>query len=249
MKRVGFLGCGKIGNTILQDILTEGYAEPSFIQDPAYKGDGSIPVIQEADEELLKGTDVVIESAIASVLKANIALILRHCDLMIFSVTSFADEAFYEQVQQLQEQYGHRVYLPHGAILGVDGISDGSAVITDVTVETIKNPKSLGRTDEVRTVVYEGSTRGACEAYPRNVNVHATVALSGVGFDKTQSRIISDPAVNTNSHVIKVEGEGIRFQIDVSSFANGGVTGKYTPYSAVGSARKVLGMPQKFNFV
>lgn len=86
-------------------------------------------------------------------------------------------------------------------------------------------------------------------AYPRNVNVHATVALAGLGFDRTRSAIISDPAVHTNSHKILVDGEGIHFELNVSSFANGGVTGKYTPYSAVGSLRRVLDADRGFRFV
>lgn len=226
------------------------FLQISFIQDPFWtKETQDIPVIKEADEELLRSTDLVIETATAAVLKNNVENILKYCDLMVFSVTAFADEEFYQKVQNLVKTYGRSVYLPHGAILGVDGIADGRKVVQSVSIETTKNPKSLGRTDTERTVVYEGSTRGACEAYPRNVNVHATVALAGIGFDKTCSKIVSDPAVNTNSHKIVVEGEGIHFEIEVSSLAGGGVTGKYTPYSAVSSMHKVLDEQPQFRFV
>ena len=40
------------------------------------------------------------------------------------------------------------VFPPHGAILGLDGIFDGRDVLKEVSVETIKNPKSLGRDDK-----------------------------------------------------------------------------------------------------
>ena len=249
MEKVGFLGCGKIGSAILGDIREHNYAQVSFIQDPGYSGADNAQVVSESKEELLEETDIVIETATAAVLKENVGIILKHCDLMVFSVTAFADEEFYKTVEDLQQKYGHRIFLPHGAILGVDGISDGAQILNSVTVETIKNPKSLGRDDVVRTVLYDGTTRGACGAYPRNVNVHATVALAGIGFDRTHSKIIADPQVHTNTHHITVEGEGIHFTIDVSSFADGGVTGKYTPYSAVGSVRRVLGADSKFYFV
>ena len=239
--RVGFLGCGKIGRKMLNELLTMEGHEVSFIQYIVFDGEAPCPVVSSADEALLKTTDLVIESATSAVLKANIDSILKHCDLMLFSVTAFADQAFYDHVKALMAAYGHRVFLPHGAILGIDGIADGRELITSVSIETTKSPASLGRTDETVTVLYEGSTRGACEAYPRNVNVHAAVALAGIGFDKTQSRIIADPSVNTNTHKIIVDGEGIHFELNISSFSTGGVTGKYTPYSAVASMKKVLG--------
>ena len=139
------------------------------------------------------------------------------------------------------EQHGHMIYLPHGAILGLDGIFDGRSELTEVTVETIKSPASLGRADTEYTVLYEGPTRKATELYPRNVNVHAAIALAGIGFDKTHSKIIADPSVNTNTHLIHLVGKGIDFTIRVSSFSEGGVTGKYTPLSACGSLDRVLG--------
>jgi predicted dinucleotide-utilizing enzyme len=100
-----------------------------------------------------------------------------------------------------------------------------------------------------RTIVYEGRAKDACELYPRNVNVHAAVALAGLGFEETQSRIISDPAVHTNSHNICVEGEGVSFRLAISTFASGDVTGSYTPISACGSLDRILEGEQSYQFV
>jgi aspartate dehydrogenase len=83
--------------------------------------------------------------------------------------------------------------------------------------------------------LYEGSTRGACKAYPKNVNVHAATALAGLGFDRTVSTIVSDPELHANTHEILVEGKGFNFHIKVSSTSQGLVTGVYTPLSAYGS--------------
>jgi hypothetical protein len=110
-----------------------------------------------------------------------------------------------------------------------------------VSIETIKSPKSLGRDDKEYTVVFDGTAREAAGLYPRNVNVHAALSLAGIGFDRTHSRIISDPSVNTNEHVICVKGEGIDWTIHVTAFAAGAVSGKYVPYSACGSLDRILG--------
>ena len=55
------------------------------------------------------------------------------------------------------------------------------------------------------------------------MNVHAAVALAGIGFDRTRSKITADPTVDTNTHVIHLVGDGIDFEIRVSSFSEGGV--------------------------
>lgn len=222
-------------------LLERGAYHISFVQDPFYNQEKlPFPLVREQDERLVAQSDLVVEAATADVLKTNTPVILQHCDLMPFSVTAFADAAFEKEVRALCGEHGTHVYFPHGAILGVDGIFDGRKMWTKVTLETIKHPKSLGRADMERTLVYEGTTREICKEYPRNVNVHASVALAGIGFDKTISRIISDPAVDANSHYIHVEGEGMVFGISISSIAHGGITGRYTPFSACGSLARVL---------
>lgn len=252
MRKIGFLGCGKIGQTLLAHVRKEGYAEVSFIEDPAVTIEGE-EVIRGDDpaktQEAYASADLVVECATASVLKNRLELILRHADLLMFSVTAFCDEEFVEKAARLSEQYHRTIYLPHGAILGLDGIFDGRRLWNEVSVVTTKNPKSLGREDTQRTVVYEGPTRGACKAYPRNVNVHASIALAGIGLDRTHSVIISDPSVSTNAHRISLKGDGIDITMDVSSYAAGAVSGQYTPYSACGSLDRICCKDEGKRFV
>ncbi len=243
MKKVAFLGGGKIGKAMAEHVTENKSADIAFVYDPFIK-DTSIcgaKVVSKLDAGMLEGLDLVVECATAEVLKEYAEMALAFCDVMPFSMTAFRDDAWRECVEKAAAAHGTSVYLPHGAILGLDGISDGQSVLTEVSIETIKNPKSLGREDAVRTVVYEGPTREAAGLYPRNVNVHAAVALAGIGFDRTHSKIISDPDVNTNTHLIHLAGQGIDFTIRVSSFSEGGVSGKYVPLSACGSLDRVLG--------
>ena len=250
MKRIGFLGCGKIGGALLHHVIGREDAQPAFIQDPLFPAAGApCPVIAQADPQYYREADLIVECAIADVLKAEIGTVLAHCDLLMFSVTAFSDERFEQQARELCERHGRHIYLPHGAILGLDGLYDARTLLREVRVTTTKNPKSLGLPDGKRAVVYEGSTREACRKFPRNVNVHATVALAGAGFDRTFSRIIADPAVTTNSHLIEVAGEGVSFNIQVESSAGAGVTGAYTPISACGSLDRVLAQRAFCSFV
>lgn len=242
MIRIGFLGCGKIGRTLVKRILSLPDTEISFIQDPSFQNDLALscPITEQVSKELIVSTDFIIECATADVLKQNIDNILPYCDVMPFSLTAFSDSSFAETVKSLCMLYQHQIFIPHGAILGIDGIFDGKNLWNRVEIITTKNPKSLGRTDTKKEIIYDGSTREVCSLYPRNVNVHACVALAGIGFDKTHSVIISDPSVSTNSHIIKLSGEGMDIELHVSSYANGAVTGAYTPHSACGSLDRAL---------
>lgn len=241
VKKVGFLGCGKIGMSLLNHVIEKSDAQPAFIQDPVFSTTGApCPVIRQSDPQYYREADLVVECATADVLKAEISTILAHCDLLMFSVTAFSDASFEKQALELCKRHGRKIYLPHGAILGLDGLYDARPLLREVSITTTKSPKSLGLPDGERTVVYEGPTRAACVKFPRNVNVHATIALAGVGLDQTLSRIIADPMVTTNAHLIEAIGEGVNFSIQVSSTAGEGVTGAYTPVSACGSLDRVL---------
>lgn len=243
MKKIAFLGGGKIGRAMMAHAAGRKDAEVAFVFDPYLKmGEISgVPVVSELDRGMLEGLDLVIECATAEVIAQYLDDILSCCSLMAFSMTAFHDDDLRERAQRISEAHGTHVFLPHGAILGLDGIFDGRDELTEVTIETTKNPKSLGCDNREREVLYEGTTKEAAKLFPKNVNVHAAVALAGIGFERTHSKIISDPAVNTNTHVIHLAGKGIDFTVRVSSFSEGGVSGKYVPLSACGSLDRVLG--------
>lgn len=243
MKKIAFLGGGKVGQAMAAHVLANHSAEVAYIYDPFQKADAvlGIPVVRELTTDAFRGLDLVVECATADVVKAYAVSVLAECPFMPFSMTAFRDDALLAAAKAQAAASGTTLYLPHGAILGLDGVFDGRSVITEVSIETIKHPKSLERDDKEYTIVFDGSAREATGLYPRNVNVHAALALAGIGFDKTHSRIISDPAVNTNEHIIRVKGEGIDWTIHVTAFSAGAVSGAYVPSSACGSLDRILG--------
>ncbi|WP_349237292.1 aspartate dehydrogenase domain-containing protein [Bosea sp. ASV33] len=138
-------------------------------------------------------------------------------------------------------QQGTRLLVPHGAVLALDGLSGGRDAIDQVIVTTTKNGASLGTDASARGVLFEGSTRETCARFPRNVNVHAALAIAGIGFDRTRSVVVADPDKRQMRHRIQVFGQGFEWDIWVRSTALGGVSGAYTPKSAVGSIQRIFG--------
>jgi aspartate dehydrogenase len=64
-------------------------------------------------------------------------------------------------------------------------------------------------------VLYRGHAGEAALLYPQNANVAATVALAGVGFEKTEVELVADPEAPGNVHEIEVEGAAGRFTISL----------------------------------
>lgn len=125
-------------------------------------------------------------------------------------------------------------------MLGYDGIFDGRELLESVVITTTKRPANLGSNVKEKTVLFDGPTREACQKFPRNVNVHAGIAIAGLGFDKTRSRIVADPDVEGNTHLIEVQADGMRFNIEVCSVPKGLVTGAYTPVSAFNALKRIV---------
>lgn len=244
MKKIGLIGFGTIGRYLFEK-LSDDDVEFAFVYSRSRPADKRIAGIYTNCAEVVakkceQGVDIVIEAAVFQAVVDLAPVILKHSDMAIFSITALADPAFQQQAEELCQKYGHNLFIPHGAIIGLDGLVDGRAVLKEVTITTTKRPANWGRSDTERTVLYEGPTREICRMYPRNVNVHAATALAGLGFDRTRSRTISDPDALGNTHVIEVKAEGCKFKTEVLSEPISGVTGAYTPVSAYSSIKRIL---------
>lgn len=246
-KQVALLGFGTIGQYLFQQLRARDDVEVTCVYKANKETNHTVPdglaINSPVELENLLGKgkiDLVVEAATSQAVQELTPKILQYADLVVLSTTAFADEAFEAQALELCNRYSRKIYVPHGAILGLDGIRDGKGKLESVTITTTKKPVNLGRTDTERTVLFDGPTRSACRLYPRNVNVHASVAIAGLGFDKTRSRIIADPDSEGNAHMIEIVAEGMKFKVEICSIPLGLVTGAYTPVSAFNSVSQIL---------
>jgi aspartate dehydrogenase len=78
--------------------------------------------------------------------------------------------------------------------------------------ETRLDLDNLGAGSETH---FDGTARDAATEYPKNANVAAAVALAGIGFDKTQVKLIADADVTENIHEITAIGDFGSFSFQI----------------------------------
>ena len=222
--KIGIIGCGAIGTEIaaacagrLKDSL-ELVAVCDIDAAKAVSLGDSLGVSAAGIDELIERVDLVCEAASA----ASSGSILKKCvssgrDCLIMSVGGLLGaEGLLEQAAGS----GVRVFIPSGALCGIDALKSASVgTIESVTLTTRKPPKGLVGAPYLKekgidvgaitkeTVIFEGNAEEAVRGFPANVNVSAVLSLAGIGAKKTRVRIVTSPEYTKNTHEVEIVGE------------------------------------------
>lgn len=256
-KRIGIIGCGTIGSQLASAVDAGQVRNATLVslfdivKDSA-KNLGlrlqSAPQAFDGFEGFMaQNSDIVVEAASQDAARKFAKPVLdAGRDLLLMSVGALADR---ELLASLQTSKG-RIYVPSGAIAGIDAIRATRHLLEAVTLTTTKATKALAgapffQTSDIkldtikeRTVIYEGPAADAVRKFPANVNVAAVLSLAGIGFDKTKVRIVADPAFTKNQHEIVATGSFGKFQFTVNNVPSPG--NPKTSYLAVLSAIECL---------
>lgn len=219
LKKIGLIGAGNIGTFILDTINVKQLIPHTQISAVFYRSGREkeriahqykVKVFTDFQDFLDEDFDLVIEAATVQAVKKYAApIVKRKADFLVVSVGALADAAFYDELRQLCTTYHSSVYLPSGAIGGLDIIKAAQSVngLHSVSITTRKPPQALlDQPIEQETVVYEGPAKEAIERFPKNVNVAILLSLAGLGVEKTKVRVIADPKVKRNTHTIEASG-------------------------------------------
>ncbi len=138
-------------------------------------------------------------------------------DCMIMSVGGLIGR---EDLLKIAGEKNVKVYIPSGALCGIDGLKSASAGrINSVTLTTRKPIKGLEGAPYLKekninlsaitgeTVIFEGTAEDAIKGFPQNVNVSAALSLAGIGAKKTRVRIVTSPLYTKNIHEVEIDGE------------------------------------------
>jgi aspartate dehydrogenase len=236
--KVALIGCGFIGQTIA-GAVKEGAVDATLVSVFSIKRESServaamckdAKIANSLSDVLESDAELVIEAASIDALKQYAVDILNSKkNLMAMSVGAFADKEFLEGIEKVARENGVKVYLPSGAVGGLDALKSAAvAPLSDVSIITTKPPKSLRGNQYLsdkgidvdriteKQVLYEGSAADAIEKFPSNVNTAVTVGLCGLGPEKTHITLVCDPEIDKNVHEIHAKGDfgEFRFRIE-----------------------------------
>lgn len=260
IKKIGIAGCGTIGQKVATELdlgkvpgaTLAAMTSRSMDKARAFVATLANPVPVLALEEMAQLVDLVVEAAIGSALNdIAIATLKAGKDLMALSGGALLGR---QDLFDLAWDNGATIYVPSGAIAGLDGVVSASAGrIDSVTMTTRKPPGGLKGAPGVANIdfdldtlqepriVYEGPTAEACRLFPANVNVSAALSMAGIGPDRTTIRIYADPTVTRNTHEIVVEGEFGRLAIKIENTpsSTNPRTGVLSALSAIALLKKI----------
>jgi len=244
---VGLIGLGAIGQAIVylarQHAAAEVDVVAALVRDASRRRpDGNPPTVATIEELLALRPAVVVEAGGHAALRAHGPAVLRAgCDLIVVSVGALADPGLEEELRAAARASGAQARVASGAIGGLDALAAAAlSGLTRVTHTTRKpatvllGPVEAARLTQAREI-FRGTAREGALAFPDSLNVAAAVSLAGIGFDRTEVRVVADPGIDRNHHEIVAEGTfgTFRFAIqNIPSDANAR-TAKLVAMSAV----------------
>jgi aspartate dehydrogenase len=164
--------------------------------------------------------DIMVDCAGHSALQEHgVDILSAGVPLITVSIGALANSSLHDQLSTAAVAGNTSMTLASGALGGLDALSSARmGNLQSVTyvgrkppigwkgsrAEQVLNLDDL--TDQPATH-FEGSARDAALLYPKNANVAAAIALAGIGFEKTEVKLIADPTISKNSHEIRAEGD------------------------------------------
>lgn len=229
--RIGLIGCGNIGTFLLQTINREQVLPGAKIvsvfsrrQQVAAQAAQTYQTTayNHIDDLIQSDVDLVIEAATIAAAEQYIIPILQSgTNVILSSIGLLANERKLEKIRTICNEQDTTVYIPSGAIGGLDLIQSAKVAngLEAVSITTRKPPSALSKaqtlTEEV--VIFKGSAQEAIKKFPRNINVAIALSLAGLGPEQTNVKIIADPYITKNSHLIEASGTFGQFQLEVKN--------------------------------
>lgn len=234
--RIAFIGLGAIGLDVFNELKPLFQKMDADLMVLRRQGTGDACELEQGvyecsdiDELLARKPNLVIEAASQDAVKEMVpACLATGATVVVTSVGALADGELFERLVTVAEAHQARIIVPSGAIGGLDYIQAvRNAPDLQVVYESRKpvnawlpelqeleiKPTSI--TEEL--VLFQGNAAEAARRYPKNLNVAATLALAGVGMNNTQVKVIVDPALTKNRHVITVRSQFGEMKLELTN--------------------------------
>jgi aspartate dehydrogenase len=230
--RLGIIGLGAIGQETLR--LIEASVPGievvgALVSHPAGHAGGRWPIAADLAALLAARPDLVLECASQHAFNTHVPRILAAgCDVIAASVGGLADDAVRHTIEAAARSGDAQLFIPAGALVGIDALAAARLIGIDTVDYERSAPSATWASHETARgrdltglpgphLVWQGSAREAALLFPKNANVAATIALAGIGFERTRVRLFADPTGVLNLHTIRAEGRFGRLHTEIAS--------------------------------
>jgi aspartate dehydrogenase len=224
--KIGIVGCGAIGSSLTRVIVRDFSKQTKLaaLYDidilRAKRLSQAVSKFKDLSvnnlDQLINKSELVIECASARNSWSIAQNVLKNGrDIMIMSVGGVA--SYLEELSNLAKKYNACVYIPSGAISGIDALKAArQEEIKEVILITRKNPISFKgvkyieeqkiRLDKLKKdkLLFSGKAQEAIKYFPQNINVAGVLSLAGIGQERTQVKIIASPKEKRNIHEVQI---------------------------------------------
>jgi aspartate dehydrogenase len=238
--RVRLIGAGNIGSALAEEADRLGLevevadVDEKRARNLAAEVDGTVVDSSGPVDEV----DLVVEAATQDVVRGPVLDALEAgVDALVMTTGAFTDPDLLDRAREAVDATGASCRVPSGGLAGLDAVKalavqEGATV----TLTTRKPPSSLGPVDAgTEGEVFRGTAKEAVQAFPKNVNVAASLVLAGL---TPEVRIVADPDRDRNSHKVHVRSPTVEVRTNVASQPS--PDNPATSHIAVLSARATL---------
>jgi len=256
--RIGLIGYGAIGRQVA-DAISDGTIAGAtcsgiLVRTERPEDDPHVLDLTTSPKVFLTAKhDVVVEMAGHQAVRDHGERCLkRGADLMLTSVGALTDDGLHARLLKAAGDGKRKLLIPSAGVGALDILTAAAqGGLSSVTMTVTKDARSWKGTiaeqahnlDALKapTLLYEGPVREGARLYPQNVNISAAVALAGLGLDRTQLRIMADPA--HVPHIVEVEAQGhfgrFSFREEITPTTENRKTGRLVAMAVIKALRQL----------
>ncbi len=256
--KVGIAGLGALGTIVAEALLNglDGYTlhgisdlHPDHFK-TAHPAAAAIPVMDFAT--LARECDLIVECLPPAIVPALAQPVLEAGKTLL--MISSCALVLFPEIKGWAGENGGRIIVPSGALSGLDAVAAlATENITEAKIKSSKPPKGFKNAPYIieknvnleeitaKTLIFSGNVMDAAKAFPANVNVAASLALAGIGPEKTRVEVWADPDAVGNAHEITVSGPGsvITARVENVPDPSNPKSSKLAGYSLIAALKKM----------
>jgi aspartate dehydrogenase len=239
MRHILIIGMGGIGRHVARSLQNEAtrvrlsiLVRRQYVREVKSSVEAVAPGDVQVVDQFEKLTDIpelAVECAgHGAVAEFGETCLTSGADFLVTSVGALTDAQLLHRLERASRTHIGKVLIPAGALAGIDALAAARlGGLERVRYTSRKLPLAWVGTPAEKvcdlgalttsTEFYTGNAGDAARLFPQNANVAATIALAGLGFDRTEVSLNADPDAPGNVHIVEAEGAFGRLRVEIEN--------------------------------